>query len=277
MITSSESSSNETETVIKNDVLKFSTQISSSPIQSSPKPRLIRSNSYTLDTPSPILLAHLEKHGTNNRDNKMVNRGWSSLDNSYNKIDDTEEENQSKSPTIEVIQTDITIQQVTVNTPFLNEQNDDLKVADNDIDPQLLDILKNIPEEYSNKILNIIKQPKKCDEIKADCNNKVVENVANQIDEQNNSIVSMSSQSVYYTLSNSTETLQSQTTTPLKIVDLESQEESQQVEKKCSTIEELNKEIESKLNINRQLFTSKQPPNYAKQVNSIRVTFKTKY
>lgn len=65
----------------------------SSSLEKSPRPRLIRSNSYTLESPSPILLAHLEKTERSNKYDKLkkleeiknlsISRNWSSLENNY--------------------------------------------------------------------------------------------------------------------------------------------------------------------------------------------------
>lgn len=83
-------------------------------------PKLIRSNSYTLESPSPILLAHLEKEA----------RKCAEL-------------NQS-----EVIDTDVTIETVEITTPIEG------------IDPQLLDILNKLPENHAQNIIQILSKQK---------------------------------------------------------------------------------------------------------------------
>ncbi|KAL1518267.1 hypothetical protein ABEB36_001913 [Hypothenemus hampei] len=113
---------------------------------SSPKPRLIRSNSYTLETPSAILLEHLKNRENDTCDPpKMAGR------------------EPSRSPTIEVYQTDISLQQITVNT-LESPINDKKEVFFTKSplealqpDGELLKVLKDIPDVYANQIMELLK------------------------------------------------------------------------------------------------------------------------
>ncbi|KAJ8966782.1 hypothetical protein NQ317_006427, partial [Molorchus minor] len=160
------------------------------------RPRLIRSNSYILDSPSPILLAHLEKTNKNNSQANnefpqlLQSRNWSSLENNYvpfensefssintvynndkinNKNDVTcntpnppDQINHGKdTPVIEVIQTDISVQQITVNANDVDKSHLAEEIQSNtsdltDSNTQLLRILKTIPEAYSKQIIEVI-------------------------------------------------------------------------------------------------------------------------
>lgn len=72
---------------IATDTNIFSTECDKSDLEVGlsvvPKPRLIRSNSYTLESPSPILLAHIEKQRSEDTENYSFKslRNWCSLDN----------------------------------------------------------------------------------------------------------------------------------------------------------------------------------------------------
>ncbi|KAF7265895.1 hypothetical protein GWI33_020641 [Rhynchophorus ferrugineus] len=168
-----------------------------------PKPRLIRSNSYTLENPSPILLAHIQKTRDNEiKENSLLSNNWASMEyNSYspfessdfgsmntvcfinntkdnqnstkNEIIDTCKSSQSidevKSPTIEVYQTDISVQQITLNTHIAN-QSKSMKEEKKEIffkkdpfdnfepDSELVQILKDIPESAANQIIELLKK-----------------------------------------------------------------------------------------------------------------------
>nr|CAH7737919.1 unnamed protein product [Callosobruchus chinensis] len=145
----------------------ISTETSSiSDLTSPGKPRLIRSNSYTLDTPSPILLAHLEKinKGIQNDPPKQnLARNWTSLEDNYipfersefssmdtvlNTDDLSYSESKSKdchSPQVAVVQTDISVQHISVR----GEEGDEKK---------LMEVLEKIPETYSKQILELIEK-----------------------------------------------------------------------------------------------------------------------
>ncbi|KAG5897972.1 hypothetical protein JTB14_013546 [Gonioctena quinquepunctata] len=169
-------------TDLPNSPCSGSTYRNMSPI-SSPKPRLIRSNSYTLEAPSPMLLAHLEKcnklecQGTDERsevncrnvssfENTYVpfeNSEFNSLNTVYNvntsKADDPEEVVEILSPRIEVIQTDISVQQITVNGNKDSATENDFDFSDHDC--QLIRVLRKIPENYSKQIIELIEKQRK--------------------------------------------------------------------------------------------------------------------
>lgn len=191
------------ETSIENDVQHTLTNpsINITP----PKPRLIRSNSYTLESPSPILLAHIKKTKDNEiKENCLPSKNWASLEDSsnslyessdfgsmntvcYNNVNnehtnqnstkneiiDTSKCSQSineiKSPTIEVYQTDISVQQITLNT-HVASQNESTKEEKKERffqkdpfdsfepDSELVQILKDIPESAANQIIELLKK-----------------------------------------------------------------------------------------------------------------------
>nr|CAI5838053.1 unnamed protein product [Callosobruchus analis] len=139
---------------------------STSDLTSPGKPRLIRSNSYTLDTPSPILLAHLEKINKGIQSNppkQNLARTWTSLEDNYipfersefssmdtvlNTDDLSYSESKSKechSPQVAVVQTDISVQHISVR----GEEGDEKK---------LMEVLEKIPETYSKQILELIEK-----------------------------------------------------------------------------------------------------------------------
>lgn len=104
--------------------------------QESPHPRLIRSNSYTLENPSPVLLQHMKNQ--------------------------SQPEN-SKSPTIEVYQTDISVQQITLNTSGNLNGKSDTFFAKNPFevmepDSELMSVLKEIPDEYAHQVMELLKK-----------------------------------------------------------------------------------------------------------------------
>ncbi|XP_044765125.1 uncharacterized protein LOC123321532 [Coccinella septempunctata] len=169
------------------------------------KPRLIRSNSYTLDTPSSILLDHLRRQSASSCGQTMScvknDGGFKSTKKSSQKPEETKEmpndtnhpvdlkSNVSEStfisgafnqPSLEVITTDITVQQINFTSPDINE--DDIKngtsydptninmkcIGDSGeissrVDPEieLHAILKQIPENYAKKIMSLIEEQKK--------------------------------------------------------------------------------------------------------------------
>ncbi|CAH1959460.1 unnamed protein product [Acanthoscelides obtectus] len=135
---------------------------------SQPRPRLIRSNSYTLEAPSPILLAHLEKTNKgietqNDLSQQNLARNWTSLEDNYipfersafssmdtvlNADDLSCSENkikESRSPQVAVVQTDISVQHISVR----GEEGDEKR---------LMEVLDKIPEAYSKQILELIEK-----------------------------------------------------------------------------------------------------------------------
>nr|XP_023018426.1 uncharacterized protein LOC111507363 [Leptinotarsa decemlineata]XP_023018427.1 uncharacterized protein LOC111507363 [Leptinotarsa decemlineata] len=147
-----------------------------------PKTRLIRSNSYTLEAPSPILLAHLEKYNKQeeneiNPTDEIFSRHWSSTENNYvpfensefsslntvynmdpNKNENDKRVDEASSPRIEVIQTDISVQQITVNG---NNGENELPESSFDLsnpDSQLMQVLQKIPKNYSKQIIDLIEK-----------------------------------------------------------------------------------------------------------------------
>ncbi|XP_044254483.1 centriolar coiled-coil protein of 110 kDa [Tribolium madens] len=136
-------------------------------------PKLIRSNSYTLDSPSPILLAHLEKEAR--KCIEMEESESQSL--SPVTVIDSERE-----PPLQVIETDVSVQQVTVTT----------------VEPQLKELLDKLPQEHARNILEILN--KQQEEQKS---------VSEKFTTSDKSMsVSISSQSLYYSV------LSSDTTPP---------------------------------------------------------------
>lgn len=161
-----------------------------------PKPRLIRSNSYTLESPSPILLEHLKKTSCDEYINTNVNsvtnsRNWASLENNlasgdssdfnsintvfHKEINDNSPDKSSKdieeikSPTIEVYQTDISVQQITVNTNKASQSDlskDDKRETFFNMNPfgvlepdsELMNVLKDIPDIYATQIIELLKK-----------------------------------------------------------------------------------------------------------------------
>ncbi|EEZ99665.1 centriolar coiled-coil protein of 110 kDa [Tribolium castaneum] len=145
-------------------------------------PKLIRSNSYTLESPSPILLAHLEKEAR--KCIEMEENESRSL--SPITVIDSERE-----PPLQVVDTDVSVQQVTVTT----------------VEPQLREILDKLPQEHARNILEILN--KQQEEQKS---------VTEKFTTPDKSMtVSISSQSLYYSV------LSSETTphgSPLNVVNL---------------------------------------------------------
>ncbi|XP_066148123.1 uncharacterized protein Cp110 [Euwallacea fornicatus] len=157
--------------------------------ETSPKPRLIRSNSYTLECPSPVLLKHLRNNSVsvhNTERSNILNSTSPETNNSSMDKDKTNQEKpelalnldspdqsartiieEYKSPIIEVYQTDISVQQITVNT---NDRTVDDKEAKAEIffnkhpfhaiepDGELLNVLKDIPDEYAQQIIDLLKK-----------------------------------------------------------------------------------------------------------------------
>ncbi|XP_066256364.1 centriolar coiled-coil protein of 110 kDa [Euwallacea similis] len=157
--------------------------------ETSPKPRLIRSNSYTLDSPSPVLLEHLRNNlvpAYNTESSNILNSTSPKTNNSSLDNDKVNQENpeltlnldspdqsartvieEYKSPIIEVYQTDISVQQITVNT---NDRAVNDKEAKAEMffsknpfqaiepDGELLNVLKDIPDEYAQQIIDLLKK-----------------------------------------------------------------------------------------------------------------------
>ncbi|KAJ3628847.1 hypothetical protein MTP99_013285 [Tenebrio molitor] len=141
------------------------------PDQRSTPPKLIRSNSYTLDSPSPILLAHLEKEAQ-----KCVEMDDSeSRSSSPVTIIDSEVE-----PPMQVIDTDVSVQRVTVSTP----------IKASPVEPQLLDILDRLPESHAKNIIEILSKQQEEHKALAD----------RFADDDTPMSVSISSQSLYYSM-----------------------------------------------------------------------------
>ncbi|CAH0546225.1 unnamed protein product [Brassicogethes aeneus] len=180
---------------------------------SSPRPRLIRSNSYTIEDPSPCLLAHLEKQSETTSETSFLSaKNWASNECNYkpykeeiselsmdvfgtplsNLSGSTTIENITtdrsstaenitidKSPTVEVLQTDIIVQQITVHADpksqiFNNVSpiSKNIETTNNtlgstsktnindDTESKLMQILKDIPEDYAKQILELIEKQK---------------------------------------------------------------------------------------------------------------------
>lgn len=209
----------------------------------SPPGRLIRSNSYTLEAPSPILLAHLKKcNADNSQLNPTLSRTWTSLENNFvpledseyssintvyntdipckensseiylNKLDNEEtslpKEVEQKSPTIEVVQTDISVQQILVNAN--SEEIKTVKSTFDLSDPecQLIQVLKKIPEDYSRQIIELLERQRSEHQIKVDNFEKkfsspVKEHSTSKKDEKpidnNSNLSELSNWSNYYT------------------------------------------------------------------------------
>lgn len=101
--------------------------------EESTQPRLIRSNSYTLENPSPVLLQHMKNQS----------------------------QPASKSPTIEVYQTDISVQQITLNTSTPSESETFFAKNPFDVmesDSELMSVLKEIPDEYAHPVMELLKK-----------------------------------------------------------------------------------------------------------------------
>lgn len=156
------------------------------------KPRLIRSNSYTLESPSPVLLAHLEKQRSEEGQKYEFKslRNWCSLDNgkltqgfgdssaeivdkapeksdirdesgdglkdtepAVEKVDLIELEKEFVSNEIENCGTNEPVNESTEN----GTTHCDLKQF-SDIEKQLLDVLNNVPEKYTKQILDLLEK-----------------------------------------------------------------------------------------------------------------------
>lgn len=241
----------------------------------SPPPRLIRSNSYILENPSPILLAHLDKFSLDHNEDQSTkqfidgNQNVPSMENDYILFDDNEVNNSNSvydnadntSPKIEVIQTDISVQHITVdcnkNTcEEIEMQKSSLELVDPNC--QLIQILKSIPEDYSKRILDLIEkqqieQYNKTNLEDIESPHHLIENhmnsymnissnnddqeemtwcndisESNHLIEKQDDIISISpSQSVYYTLSSTCTVLP--TSPSIHIVDLENEDPQSEI------------------------------------------------
>lgn len=155
--------------------------ISSSPLQ----PRLLRSSSYTLDRPSPILIEHFRNEQSAASPCLSNPLNSSSVDeNSFESImhQDTIEvvpdadglskniEN-PKTAAIEVYQTDISVQQITVNNTIQdlnsgmcqnkNKQNSYFSQDPFDIlepNSDFRKVLKDVPDEYAHQIIDLLRK-----------------------------------------------------------------------------------------------------------------------
>ncbi|CAG9856025.1 unnamed protein product [Phyllotreta striolata] len=203
----------------------------------SPKPRMIRSNSYTLEAPSPILLAHLENCSktaiddtAEHEDAESLHRSlWGSLDNNYVPFEQSQfsslntvynfNENNSEeskaatntvkdevtkepSPSIEVVQTDISVQQITVNANTEELQPVKTTIELTDPDCQLMQVLKKIPAEYSKQIIELIEKQKSDHSLKVDKFSKQFCSTPKSMDDTRPATASPS-QSLYYSFSSS--------------------------------------------------------------------------
>ncbi|XP_018566939.1 putative uncharacterized protein DDB_G0282499 [Anoplophora glabripennis] len=172
----------------------------SSTSEKSPRPRLIRSNSYTLDTPSPILLAHLQKTEKGNKyaeikhledvRNLSISRNWSSLENNYipfensefssiNTVYNTGFNDSDKDDVQSSTPNDIKeLQNPELSSPAIKVIHTDISVqkitvdTNNEIvqdalnenfetsDSQLLQVLKTLPDIYAKQIIELIETQK---------------------------------------------------------------------------------------------------------------------
>ncbi|KAH1010914.1 uncharacterized protein LOC109539460 isoform X1 [Dendroctonus ponderosae] len=153
------------------------------------QPRLLRSNSYTLERPSPILMEHLRNEQSAGSPCLANTLKWSSPDGkSIESISNTarhqdpnevvtdtadlaKDVEKPKATAIEVYQTDISVQQITVNTTiqdlpsgrcrnkekqnsfFSNHPFDSLEP-----DSEFLKVLKDVPDEYAHKIIDLLRK-----------------------------------------------------------------------------------------------------------------------
>lgn len=156
-----------------------------------PKPRLLRSNSYTLDTPSPILLEHLRKQAqleSNSLSSKQLKEKRRSLDDSAYKTFSSIE-NQSRSA-LGGTSTDInSIPSIVITGNNSNKENGcDFEGLVKDLakrhfgstqeqgdvlpskvalaEAELQEVLKGIPEIYANDILGLIQSQENQSQIK---------------------------------------------------------------------------------------------------------------
>ncbi|RZC36049.1 hypothetical protein BDFB_003411 [Asbolus verrucosus] len=149
-------------------------------------PKLIRSNSYTLDSPSPILLAHLEKEAR-----KCVEIEDSDSP-SLSPITIIDSETEPKQ--MQFVETDISIQEVSISTPINTTET-----KKSQLEPQLSVILDKLPNEHANNIIKILEQQRE-DQLK----NKLLAELV--IEEKPMSVSISSSQSLYYSILSSPET-----------------------------------------------------------------------
>lgn len=205
--------------------------ISSETSAKTPKPRLIRSNSYTLENPSPVLLAHIEKTKSEQQHNLSFNRSWVSMENNYIPFEKSEfssintvyqnddKDSDKNTPTIEVVHTDISVQQITVNAE--NEKNISLDLSDPN--SPLIKALKNIPEEYTKQIIELIEK-QKIDRSKNIENVERINRINSASDyycESPSVTVTSPSDSLHFSISTA-DTLKP--STPLKLFDLENED-----------------------------------------------------
>ncbi|KAJ8919632.1 hypothetical protein NQ315_006158 [Exocentrus adspersus] len=251
----------------------------SSPLELSPRPRLIRSNSYTLDTPSPVLLAHLKKTGESKDglNQSPISRNWSSLENNYVPFEKSEfssintvynanceedvhsstptpkcEENDA-APAINVIQTDISVHKITVNT-----NNEVLDENSETSDTQLLQVLRALPDMYAKQIIELIESQKgvKSGNLEKDNNRKGSESPKkfdNSLKNDNNDVFQDSttslspSQSIYYSLASS-DTVRPLSDCSIQLIDLD-----QSPEQNPNVIQYIDEEVRS-VYVGRELF-----------------------
>ncbi|KAJ8959337.1 hypothetical protein NQ318_022023 [Aromia moschata] len=84
--------------------------------------------------------------------------------------DDKNRQEKVSTPIIEVVQTDISVQQITVNTTDIGDERNECKLLEeknlknvcetSDPNSQLMEILKHLPESYSKQIIELIQNKK---------------------------------------------------------------------------------------------------------------------
>lgn len=204
------------------------------------KHRLIRSNSYTLDNPSSILLDHLKRSSLSSCDQNITSRNdieiFESIEGKTNetKVISSDDENLidltsniSKTgekynnyeiiachqPSLEVITTDITVQQINfstsdekkdnttksitfcgkTDTKSLGDQDDASSIESIDPEVELQMILQQIPENYAKKIVELIKTQKQEQQRGAKHFEKLKRGMAHTEDFDSDSLVEVSS------------------------------------------------------------------------------------
>ncbi|XP_045463447.1 probable serine/threonine-protein kinase DDB_G0283337 isoform X3 [Harmonia axyridis] len=204
------------------------------------KHRLIRSNSYTLDNPSSILLDHLKRSSLSSCDQNITSRNdieiFESIEGKTNetKVISSDDENLidltsniSKTeekynnyeiiachqPSLEVITTDITVQQINfstsdekrenttksitfcgkTDTKSLGDQDDASSIESIDPEVELQMILQQIPENYAKKIVELIKTQKQEQQRGAKHFEKLKRGMVHTEDFDNDSLVEVSS------------------------------------------------------------------------------------
>ncbi|XP_050306458.1 uncharacterized protein LOC126743410 [Anthonomus grandis grandis] len=145
-------------------------------ICASPKPRLIRSNSYTLEAPSPILLEHLKRSACGGSNHHSGNQ-WVSSESCHNSeifstkstvvFNEADSPDQSSKDIKEVKSPTINSQLILDNMHLSGaekiEKNDDFSVEaafkfpSIDSHQYLANVLKEIPDFYAKQIIEMLK------------------------------------------------------------------------------------------------------------------------